>query len=234
LSNDKSIVLITTATLPPDGVLGLLMTDTAKRKVAALGAIYFWAALGLDKIVIADASGQTLLSETEAETISKLGVEIEQISYKQDPEMTLKFGKGYSEGLLIEFALENSTFLKYSENFFKCTGKVYCQNFQLIEHIIKNNNIRNIFWRQTFDDLIDTRFYYVSKQYAYTKLLPAYKNVDDKNNEWAEKTILAVVKNLVMAKTVRPILAGFSGSNDSIYVDAGNINEPFPCWVELP
>ena len=41
----------------------LEMTDSAIRKIAAKAALYFWAAQGIEKIVVADATGTDLLAE---------------------------------------------------------------------------------------------------------------------------------------------------------------------------
>ena len=78
----------------------------AKRKITAKAAVYFWAASGVKKIVIADASGQTLLGETELVMLNQMEIEIEQIKYFQDNDLVVKKGKGYGEGAIIKFKFE--------------------------------------------------------------------------------------------------------------------------------
>ena len=41
------------------------MTDAAIRCVTAKASVFFWAAQGIEKIVIADATGRTLLDGNE-------------------------------------------------------------------------------------------------------------------------------------------------------------------------
>lgn len=147
MGKTSSVVLITTATNPPEGVFTLAMTSAAKRKITARAAALFWSVSGIKKMVIADATGQLLLDTSEVTLLSQMGIEVEQIHYAQDNEMILSRGKGYGEGALIEFAVENSKFLKEADNFFKCTGKMYCRNFSEIFHMIDQNNIQNIFGR---------------------------------------------------------------------------------------
>jgi predicted membrane chloride channel (bestrophin family) len=70
-----------------------------------------------------------------------MGVEVEQISYSQDDGLVVLHGKGYGEGLLLQYALECSFLLKSEDGFFKCTGKVYCRNFAEIFAMILNNEL---------------------------------------------------------------------------------------------
>jgi hypothetical protein len=230
----STLVLITTATMPPQGVHMLEMTNISKRKITAKAAVFFWAALGVNKIVIADATGQTLLDDKEILELNQMSVEVEQIFYLQNKELVINKGKGYGEGALIKFALQNSKFLMNANNFFKCTGKVYCRNFLEIVDMIEKNAIQNIFWREVFDNSIDTRFFYASKRFSENFLLPAYEDVDDKNHNMAEISVLKMAhQHLTQGSSIRPMLSGFSGSEDRPYFDSslGFLDHNLPCWA---
>lgn len=234
MSNASSLVLITTATKPPDGVFILEMTNISKRIITAKAAVFFWSALGVKKIVIADATGQTLLDNSEVLMLNQMDVEIEQVHYFQDDDLVIKKGKGYGEGALIEFALHNSKFLQNANNFFKCTGKVYCRNFLEIFNMIQQNNIQNIFWRDVFDNSMDTRFFYASKEFSQKILIPAYENIDDRNNIMMEQCVLRMAhEHLTQGSSIRPMLSGFSGSLNRPYFDLslGYLDQNLPCWV---
>ena len=234
MNKTSSLVLITTATNPPDGVFVLKMTNVAKRKVTAKAAALFWAASGIEKIVIADATGQTLLDEAEVLMLHQMGVEVEQIHYLQDNDLVIKKGKGYGEGALIQFAIQNSTLLQKVSNFFKCTGKVYCRNFLEIFNVIEQNNIQNIFWRDVVDNMIDTRFFYASKEFSEKFLIPSYETIDDKNNNASERCVWKLAhERLTQGASIRPMLSGFSGSLDQPYFDMGMgfLDHNLPCWV---
>ena len=233
MSNATSLVLITTATQPPEGVFVLEMTDISKRIITAKAAVFFWAALGVRKIVIADATGQTLLDDQEVLMLNQMGVEVEQIYYFQNVDLVLIRGKGYGEGALIKFALKNSEFLKSATNFFKCTGKVYCRNFYEIFNMIQQNNIQNIFWRDVFDSFMDTRFFYTSKDFCEKFLMRAYEDIDDRNNLMSEHCVLKVAsEHLTQRASIRPMLSGFSGSLNKPYFEAslGYLDQNLPCW----
>ena len=162
-------VLITTANKPPKDIPFLQMTNVAMRYITAKASVFFWAAHGIEKIVIADATGGCLLDSEEILLLKEIGVDVEQISYCQNEELIKSKGKGYGEGELIKFAIENSIFLKSEINFFKCTGKVYCRNFETVLQMIKQNNIQNIFWRHlgegdSLRSWADMRFFYTTKK----------------------------------------------------------------------
>ena len=235
LINASSLVLITTATKPPDGVHALEMTNVAKRKVTAKAAIFFWSALGVKKIIVADATGQTLLEESEVLLLNNMEVEIEQIEYLQDNRLVIQKGKGYGEGALIKYALQKSQLLKNENSFFKCTGKVYCRNFAEIFDLIQTNNIKNIFWRDALkSSTIDTRFFYVSKDFCNNVLLPVFESIDDKNNTTMEHAVMnAARQRMIQGTSIRPMLSGFSGGMDKPYFDSslGFLDQNLPCWV---
>jgi hypothetical protein len=234
LDKKNSLVLITTATNPPEGVFVLEMTNVATRKITAKAGVFFWAASGVSNIVIADATGQILLDQSEVLALKQMGVEVEQIHYLQDNDSVLSKGKGYGEGALIKFAMQNSALLKQADSFFKCTGKVYCRNFPEILHMIEQNNIKNIIWRDVFGNVADTRFFYSSKEFGENFLIAAYENIDDKNGICSEHCVWKIAnEHLTQRTSIRPLLSGFSGSLNQPYFDKGMgfLDENFPCWI---
>ena len=112
----SSTVLITIANQPPKGVF-FKMTDAAIRCVTAKASVFFWAAQGIEKIVIADATGETLFDRNEVSLLKQINVDVEQISYYQD-EQQLRFkGKGCGEAELLSFTSENSITFETEDSF---------------------------------------------------------------------------------------------------------------------
>lgn len=235
----SSVVLITTANNPPKGIPALEMTNVATRHITAKAAVFFWAASGIEKIVIADATGSRLLNEEDILSLSRMGVAVEQISYLQDEQAIREKGKGYGEGMLIKYALESSETINAESSFFKCTGKIYCRNFHKIVQLIDSNRIKNFFWRYLGEGdspmaLADTRFFYTTKTYCEENIIPAYLKTDEKES-LAEIEIFKILnETLGSAKALRPMLSGFSGGTGGQYFDAslGSLDYNFPCWVE--
>ena len=228
-------MLITTATSPPDGIFVLGMTNVAKRTITAKASVFFWSALGVKRIVIADATGQILLDDAEVLMLKQMNVEIEQIYYFQDNDLVISKGKGCGEAALVKFALENSKFLQGVDNFFKCTGKVYCRNYLDILGMIQRDGIQNIFWQDPFDHSeLDTRFYYASRDYMLNLFLPSCDAIDDRNHILMEHCALKVSReHLTPGSSLRPILSGFSGSSNRPYFDLslGFLDQNMPCWL---
>jgi len=227
-------LLITTAIQPPANVYVLKMTLVEKRVGLAKAAVFFWAGLGMKRIVVADATEKTLLTDEDVRMLSAMGVELEQIRYRQNDKIVVEKGKGYGEGALINFALRNSTLLRDANHFYKCTGKTYCRNFAAIDGVIRQNSIQNVFWQEPLKDSIDTRFFYTSKHFCEHFLLPSYETIDDRGGVPAEHVVYELVRSkLTYGHSFRPLLAGFSGSLDRPYPDhsLGYLDYQFPCWL---
>ncbi len=231
-------VLITTANQPPKNVPFLQMTDVALRQITAKASVFFWAAQGIEKIVIADATGGSLLDDNELLLLKKINVDVEQISYCQNDSLIKSRGKGYGEGELLKFALENSIFLRAGENFFKCTGKVYCRNFESIFKMIKHNNLQSIFWRHlgegdSLQQWADIRFFYTTREFCEESLIPAYQRSDDRQAAAEYFVFHLLNEKLLTGKAPRPLLSGFEGGTGRQYFDSsfGVLDENCPCWV---
>ena len=234
----RATVLITTAISPPEGIPALKMTDPVTRFVMTKAAIFFWAAQGIGRLVIADATGSTVLNNDDISVLRQMNVDVEQISYQQNNALVRQKGKGYGEGALIDFALDNSAFLKQSDSFFKCTGKVYCPNFDKIFQMIRQNDITSIFWRRLDDgdamlQWTENRFFYTTPSFAKKHLVPAYLMSDDAISTAEYNCALMLQALLPSAKSLRPFFAGFGGGTGEQYFDQsmGVLDNSFPCWV---
>ncbi len=232
-------VLITTATAPPKDVPFMQMTNIAARYVTAKAAVYFWAAQGIEKIVLADATSHRLLNDEELILLQQMNVAVEQIHYQQNDEQIKLRGKGFGEGLLIKFALDHSEFLKEETQFFKCTGKIYCRNFEAIWQMIKQNNVTDMFWQYHWEGdalrpWVDLRFFYTTKEFCSQYLIPAYFKSNDRTMEIAEHFCFELLnEKLSNAKALRPLLSGFAGYTGKQYFDLslGELDTCYPCWV---
>jgi hypothetical protein len=147
-------------------------------------------------------------------------------------------GKGYAEGELILFALGSSRQLRDANSFIKCTGKVYCSNYQKVLETIEGGGIKNIFWnfvdaRGLNPHWVDTRFYYVQKQFFVRELYPVYNACDDSVTaiEYDLKKVLDL--KLHRYTSTKPILHGVSGGAAEFYEDLrlGDLDLNFPCWA---
>ena len=239
LSNMLPPILITTAISPPSNTPMLRMTDSNMRSITTRAAIFFWVGLGLQRIVICDATETSVLSPEELATIRKLGVLIEQLAYKQDDTLLAQRGKGFAEGQLIKFAIANSQLLRSQDSFFKCTGKVFCRNFAAIWDLIAKNNIASLFWKLSESspvdrNLVDARFFYTSSGEFHRLLLPAYEqSTETRILEY--NLLLSLDAQLKRGTSLRPQLSGFAGGTGNPYPEMylGDLEISYPCWYSL-
>lgn len=232
-------VLITTAIAPPENIPYLAMTNVATRLLTTKAAIFFWAASGVKNIVIVDATNQLVLSESEVSSLSQMNVNVEQMAYQQDDALIKVKGKGYAEGSLILYAVQNSSVLSRAKEFFKCTGKVYCRNFAQLQNVIKNQGLSSVFWMESTQGpnpaMIDMRFFYTTKAFFEEVLIHGYMEASDNEQNFVESSCARLVQaQCKSGNLLRPLLSGFSGGlgrqYDEIYL--GDLDAAFPCWYQ--
>jgi hypothetical protein len=213
-------LLLTTALNPPKGVHVLKLSDYESRFLLTKASAFFWSMAGIEKLVICDSTGALLLSDEEFLMIEKLGIQVEQICFKQDEKLIRQRGKGFAEGQLINFAINNSKTLKNVETFYKCTGKVYCCNFKSIDHLIKSHRIKNIFWGSDNPAFVDPRFFYITKEYFITQVYACYQKAYDSKNQIIEELLFQDLStDLAPHHSLMPLLSGFSGGTGLHYLD---------------
>jgi hypothetical protein len=233
------VLLITTALKPPADIPFLGMTGVAERTISAKAALFFWAGLGVKKIVLADATNTLLLNDADLDLLGRMEVQIEQLAYQQDDALVVSRGKGYGEGMLISYALQNSKVLLQANSFFKSTSKTYCRNLGPILDVLVQNDIKKIFWQYLGDGdfnrrWVDLRFFYTSRRFCEDCLIEAFLQSDDKIAAAEHYVFNLLNSKLQSAKTIRPLISGFSGGLNQAYFDdtLGHLDRYFPCWID--
>jgi len=146
---------------------------------------------------------------------------IEFLQFDGSHNLIKKKGKGFGEGELIKYALQNSKFLKESSGFYKITGKLFVENFNALH--LKMNLSQNYMRRDTAkmegSIAIDSRFFYMQKEFYEKNISDLYKQVDDDNGVYIERLIyqkllpLQAVENFPQL----PMITGVSGSTGQNY-----------------
>ena len=164
-------------------------------------------------IVLCDGSGYSF--EKERDLLHSIFEQIEIISFHNNGANISVKGKGYGEGEIIKYALQNSQTLKDSRDFAKLTGKIWIDNYY---SCLKSYNglcgfvFENIF-RPTY---IDTRFYIVNRSFFEKYLVDEYLKVSDIDGCILEKVFFNKIRTLGLMhdfalKNV-PNLYGISGT----------------------
>lgn len=226
-------LLVTSATAPPDGVPFLSLTDPARRLLATRAALYRWAESGLvEHIVICDATAVNPLKRDDIDLFAAVGVTVEQLAFQQDDKLARSRGKGFAEGTIITHALDHARLLQDDVHFFKVTGKLFCTNFADIAVTARPNDC--LFWtlhhKGADRPLIDTRFFYCSRDYWFDHLEESYRLADDRFNAPVEKAVYPIItENCTSAYTNRPLLSGRSGGDGNMTDDIRLAEDEMAC-----
>jgi hypothetical protein len=160
------------------------------------------------KIILCDGSGvdfsrQIYLKYPDAN--------IEFLTFKNNSMLVRKYGSGYGEGEIINYALFHSKLLKNEPSFVKCTSKLYVENFRAILNRFNGKficqctfaNVRifrsffNYHAKEKINLLsIDTRFYIINKEIYLNFFRKAYKEVRHSKTYYLEHAFLdAAIKS---------------------------------------
>lgn len=170
-------------------------------------------------IIICDGSGYDFTNDV-AKSFPKAN--IESICFLNNSEMVKSYGKGYGEGEIIQYALDNSIILKNSDCFAKCTSKLWVTNFVRCSHHWNNlflcecgfSNFRSI--NKIRFEYVDTRFYIINKYFYLETFSLAHLDVRDNNKHYLEHCF----KDIVIEKQldnfifpIAPVINGISGTS---------------------
>lgn len=195
------------------------ITDASNRVAATLRALCRWMSLCVDTdFVLCDGSGYDLNRDLK----SFRGIDpsrVEVIVFENDRDQVSLRGKGYGEGEIVKYALENSTTLKSAASFAKCTGKLWVDNYWSCRKAY--NGIAG-FSHFGFLNVtaVDTRFFIVQKDFFQIKLLSSYTQCDDARGKYLENVYLDALAGVGKKQwmlSVYPSIRGLSGTTGEEY-----------------
>lgn len=140
LSNE---VLLVTASINIKATPYVSIRDKEERLLQYLIALVSWIKLTNIKTIVFcentnisyDFSKIIEFANTQEKTL--------EVILFQGNEGAQKYGKGYGEGKIVEYALKNSQYLKDSVNFYKITGRLFIPEFNEIQQL--HQEIPNVF-----------------------------------------------------------------------------------------
>lgn len=222
--NKKPLVILVTSSINVYAPFTVI-TNSLTRLEQLYSSLYLWLKFHPEfNYVICDGSGYDFSNNIFTNTFKN----VEFISFQNSIEIVKVRGKGYGEGEIIKYALNHSLFLKESNFFCKITGRLFVNHtFNFTENnshqLICSLKLKyKYFIIPISEKLIDTRFYYVNKEFFLKYFIEIYKYVDDKNNYYLEKCFYDKVKELLIeGNNIKfheffPII-GQSGSTGSFY-----------------
>lgn len=168
--------------------------------------------------------------------------EIECLHFQNSAKSVSRYGKGYGEGEIVNYAIANSKTLKSADYFAKITSKLYLKNF---EDCLELWNGRFAAFAQfklieSRDKvafcMLDTRFYIASKSFYFKYLSDAHLNVRDLDGYYLEHSFKDhLVKNNIesFGLPFAPIFEGVSGSSGKEYSNALDFKALVKIAVEI-
>jgi hypothetical protein len=200
------------------------LTDRDTRISLTVKSIEQW--LRIEKtlrIVICDGSN---FDFTEIVSTAFPGAAIECLFFTNDHKSVALHGKGFGEGEIIKYALENSSYLKASNCFAKCTSKLWVDNFPsclklwngVLSFKCTYSNYASIFRLRL--ERVDTRFYIIRTSLYLECFVSAYLKVRDDDRHYLEHCFRDVILEADLEKAVSPIfpiIEGVSGSSGTRY-----------------
>lgn len=148
-----------------------------------------------------------------------VGKQFEYLTFMGDAEKYSKGGKGYGEGEIIEYALNNSELICKAKSFVKVTGRLKVKNSQKVFGCL--NEGMNLFNRDIYSGRkgIDTRFYAVDTLFYKNKLLDKYHNcqIHNKSIEFIFWDFLITDKKSWRCTFAYPNVDGINGALSNNY-----------------
>jgi len=223
MNNSKIPILLTSSVVAHDQ--GVKLKDTSDRIRLAIESVVQWMKLDPKlQIILCDGSGFDFSSIVKRDFPE---AQIECLVFENDQEMVRQFGRGYGEGEIVRFALQNSFFIKKAGCFAKCSSKLWVHNYY--DYIASWNGyllckgvFKNIFSLRSRAKLsyIDTRFYVASRD-AYEKyFLNVHFNIDVQKGYGLEDCFFDAFKShgiMHALSPVSPIINGVGGGTGMYY-----------------
>ena len=216
-------LLLTSSVTPMD--LSGRLNDPALRIKYTLESVGEWLLREPElRIVICDGSGFDFSS-----TIKSIfpNANIECLSFMNDSMQIAKNGKGFGEGEIIRHAIKHSKLLQESEEFMKCTAKLWVANIQQClnqwnGHFLCNAYFANVFsLKKNKIKFLDTRFYIITKDIYIQYFLDAHSNSgygpDRKNIEYVFLDVVTNHEMTAVLFSTPPIICGVGGGSGKYY-----------------
>ena len=175
-----------------------------------------------DTIIICDNSNYIYSDELISFALEH-GKVLEILAFEGDRNKCKELGKGYGEGEIMEYILENSININYFDSFCKVTGKLFIENHKKYT-AFKNVDFAfdfsySFFWSKDKVDCVFTNFYYANLVSFKNFLKKEYLKVNDNKGFFLEHAYAFALQRAtnITVIPILPIVSGVSGSSGFRY-----------------
>jgi hypothetical protein len=204
---------------------GVRLQDAGQRASYALESINRWRQLApLNPLVLCDGSDFDFSPVVAAVNNS---ASIECLSFQNNINKVQRQGRGFGEGEIVRFAIENSSFIKNRSCFAKCTSKLWINNFAQCMSQWSNTMLLKGVFNNAFSPIhptqfayIDTRFYAMEVEIYKSHFLLAHEAIGTTSGYGLEECFRDVFLSLGCPSnlmSVPPVICGVGGGTGAYY-----------------
>lgn len=136
-------ILVMTGTISVGETPYVEIKDSQERLLQYLCSLIAWIKLtSIKTIVFCENSNTTYDFRPLIEFAEAEGKRLEVLTFDGN-QYSKKYGKGFGEGIIMEYVANHSQYFKESKSFYKITGRLFIENFETIKEIHSYSN--NVF-----------------------------------------------------------------------------------------
>ena len=216
-------LIITGCVKPPQDGYRIKLLDSNEREAQYIKSLeYYITKTNIKNIVFCENSNYKLKNDINKLISNK---NFEFLSFEGNQEKSVRYGKGYGEGEIMQYAFENSKLISRTNYIAKVTGRLIVKNINTLVRFANQSN--GYFWFMGTSggvQWVNTRFYMMPKK-LYMDVFIGYKEVDDRAGFDTELMFYHTIKNSQIEYRkffVCPRIEGTSGTdgvkyNGSVY-----------------
>ncbi len=191
INNNIYFPLIISCSVQPQ--VQVALDDSKERLIQYKKSIKDWSeSKSFSKIVLVENTGNHILSNAELSNYKNKGVEIEQIVYGPEKNVSER-GASWGSARIYENAIKKSYFVRESDYFATTTGRTFVPNVNsLLKEFDKNHNKTYVNrwlhkgYKRFNPGRADLRFVIWNKNFFITKISPCTEKLNDSKNIWIE------------------------------------------------
>jgi len=241
--SNAATLVVTSAIRPPADMPFLRLTDPQQRLFQTYCSLICWIReTQITTIILCDNTVPHHAFPGIAELADQYHKRLEVLTFVGHHDRTRSQGKGYGEGEIMKHVLEHSRFLPESTAFYKVTGRIFIENFDVLHDAHADQSIVFGLWPQLpprkkgllriagksallaswlpvlKKGSLPTTFYKCTRQYYKNNLIDRFRQVDDSNGYFLEHAMMhPLLKNGFDVFSTQPRFVGVSATKGTLY-----------------
>jgi hypothetical protein len=214
--------LVMTATFRAPLTPYLVVRDERTRIQHYMCALVAWArTMRVHRLILAENSNTQFDFSRIIQHLEAAGKEVELLVFDGNRESP-RFGKGFGEGEILEYVYRHSRLLRLTDTFYKVTGRLFVRNFDVVSDATASRHAfrRKYAKKPGNPSKVDTTFFKCGLDLFETRLMYAYRQVDDMKRVSIEHMYFDLLRETdVGGFPLSPEIVGQSASTGKVYAE---------------